>query len=84
MNRIGHFLAAAVAAALTGSGACILLLLVHVVGKLYLAGHSIEPRWYDATGSAVVFGGALLVATIALYLVWKAARGSGSGEKPRS
>ena len=56
-------LGALLAAAAGGAFAGLCLLLLYVIGKLYLSGHSIEPPWYDTVASICVFGGALLVAT---------------------
>ena len=38
------------------------LLIAYVIGKLYLSGHAIEPKWYDTVATTVVFGGGLLAA----------------------
>ena len=45
-----------------GAATTFFLLIAYVIGKLYLSGHSIEPKWYDTAGSFVVFGGGLVVA----------------------
>jgi len=45
-----------------GAATTFFLLIAYVIGKLYLAGHSIEPKWYDTAGSFVVFGGGFAVA----------------------
>jgi len=60
----------------TGIGATIVLLIGYVIGKLYLSGHSIEPKWYDTVGSFIVFGGGLAAAIAAFILGRRALDGT--------
>jgi len=55
-------LAIAGTACVIGAATTFFLLIAYVIAKLYLSGHSIEPKWYDTVGSFVVFGGGLAVA----------------------
>jgi len=68
-------------AVLVGGGATIVLLIGYVIGKLYLAGHSIEPSWYDAAGSTVVFGGGLVTAIASFIAGRRALRGKADAAK---
>jgi len=61
-------LATFAASAFVGAFTCLVLLIVYVIGKLYLSGHSMEPPWYDTAASAVVFGGALAAFGFMLWL----------------
>jgi hypothetical protein len=62
---------ALLAALLFGGIFLLLALLVDVGGKLYLAGHGVEPPWYDTAASAVVFGGALFSAAVIFAVCWR-------------
>jgi ammonia channel protein AmtB len=64
-----------------GAGVTLVLLIAYVIVKLYLAGHVMEPSWYDTAGSAVVFGGGL-AAAIAAFVLGKRATGTRPGEGP--
>ena len=50
-----------------GGATTFFLLIAYVIGKLYLSGHAIEPKWYDTAATSVVFGGGLLV-TIGTFI----------------
>ncbi len=58
-----------------------MLLLGYVTGKLYLAGYSIEPRWYDSVASFVVFAGGLTAAIVMFVLGRRALGEKKSGER---
>jgi hypothetical protein len=61
-SRFIRLLAIAGTACVVGASTTFFLLIAYVIGKLYLSGHSIEPKWYDTAGSFVVFGGGFLAA----------------------
>lgn len=61
-SRTLRTLAIAGASCVAGVATTFFLLIAYVIGKLYLSGHAIEPKWYDTAGSFVVFGGGLAVA----------------------
>jgi hypothetical protein len=61
-SRTIRVLAVVGTSCVAGAATTFFLLIAYVIAKLYLAGHSIEPKWYDRVGSFVVFGGGLAVA----------------------
>jgi len=72
-------------AILVGGGATIVLLIGYVIGKLYLAGHAIEPPWYDTAGSVVVFGGGFVTALASFIAGWRALPGeAGAADGPEA
>jgi hypothetical protein len=75
--RVIRLLAVAGTSCVAGAATTFFLLITYVIGKLYLSGHSIEPKWYDTAGSFVVFGGGLAVA-IGMFVVGMRALGGRS------
>ena len=61
-SRVIRLLAIAGTACVVGAATTFFLLIAYVIGKLYLSGHAIEPKWYDTVATTVVFGGGLLAA----------------------
>lgn len=79
---IRRYLAATAVGVMVGGFTLLVLLIGYVIGKLYLAGHMIEPSWYDTAAGAFVFGGALAAFGLAFWTTWRGQRRSRSSTGP--